>query len=51
MYKTNQQTIVDLNSESIIRNDDGTYTIVSNTILVPKFITQSELKELKQEQK
>lgn len=47
MYNTTPTTIFRLNENSIEINHDGTYTILSNTIVVPNFITQSELEELK----
>ena len=46
-YNTTIKTLCDLNKESIINNGDGTYTIISDTILVPNFITPAELREAK----
>ena len=42
-YYTTIDTICRLNPESIINHGDGTYTIISNTITIPKFITPHEL--------
>ena len=50
-YDTNIQTIEELNGEAIVNNGDGTYTILSTSVLVPNFITQAEYKELKANQK
>lgn len=46
-YDTTQQTIINLNHNSIIDNGDGTYNIVSNTLVVPNFISVNEYNELK----
>lgn len=46
-YNTTIKTLCDINKEAIEYNGNGNYTILSNTILVPNFITQSELKEAK----
>lgn len=50
-YNTSIQTLEDLNGEAIVNNGNGTYTIISTSILVPNFITQTEYKELKANQK
>lgn len=42
-YYTTIDTICRLNPESIINHADGTYTIISDTIKAPKFITPAEL--------
>ena len=44
-YDTTIKTIYDLNKDAIIDNGNGTYTIISDTVLVPKWITPTELKE------
>ena len=44
-YNTTIKTLCDINRDSIIDNKNGTYTIISDTILVPNFISQNELKE------
>lgn len=51
LYETNTQTLLSLNEGAIVQNDDGTYTIVSNTLTVPNFITARELRDLKGSQK
>lgn len=50
-YETSCSTIYHLNEEDIVLNSDGTYTINSDTIIVPNFITPEELEEAKQEVK
>ena len=42
-YYTTIDTICRLNPESIINHGDGTYTIISDTVTIPKFITPAEL--------
>ena len=42
-YYTTIDTICRLNPESIINHADGTYTIISDTVKAPKFITPTEL--------
>lgn len=44
-YDTTIKTLCDINKEAIINNGDGTYTIISDTILVPKFITPNDLRD------
>lgn len=46
-YNTTIKTLCDINRDSIIDNRNGTYTIISDTILVPNFITPKELEEAK----
>ena len=46
-YNTTIKTLCDINRDSIIDNKNGTYTIISDTILVPNFITPKELEEAK----
>ncbi len=49
-YETTIETLVDLNGESIEYNN-GEYTILSNTLTVPNFITAREYRDLKGSQK
>lgn len=44
-YHTDIETLVRLNEEAIEINEDNTYRILSDTLLVPNFITTSELRE------
>ena len=47
-YDTREKTLYTINNGNIVKNEDGTYTITSDTILVPNFITQKELSEAKE---
>lgn len=48
-YETNVSTLVLLNPESIIKDDDGRYVVLSDTLTVPKFISKDELSALHQQ--
>lgn len=47
-YDTSEKTLYTINEGNIVRNNDGTYTIISDTIQVPNFITQNELRAEKE---
>ena len=48
-YKhTDVQTLLKLNEESIIKTESGAYVVLSDSILVPNFITREELYNLKE---
>lgn len=51
-YKhTDIQTLLKLNEESIIKTESGAYVILSDSILVPNFITREELYNLKEQKR
>jgi len=48
-YNTDVATIINLNPGQIIKNpNDGSYTLLTDSILIPHFITPSQLREAKQ---
>lgn len=48
-YNTDVETIISLNPGQIIKNpNDGSYTLLTDSILIPHFITPSQLREAKQ---
>ena len=50
-YNTTTSTLYKLNKEAITIENDGTYKILSNTLIVPKFITKAELNQMKETKK
>lgn len=49
IYDTDIETILDINDNIVVTDDE--YKFVGDTVLVPNFITQEELKELKKDNK
>ena len=49
MYETDVDTLFRLNEEAIVRLEDGLYAL-TDELVVPKFITKAELKDLKAQQ-
>lgn len=46
---TDINTLIKLNEEAIVKDENGTYKILSDNIIVPNFITPEELRTLKEE--
>ena len=47
LYETDIETLCQLNPEAIMKTEDGSYVILSNSVLVPRFPTKQEVLELK----
>ena len=51
LYQTNIQTLTTLNPGNIVNNGNGSVTVLSDTIVVPNFITVNEYNSERQAQK